>query len=301
MAEVITTLPAGLPLAEVVRHVRQLLTAGGIDGAQREARMLVCSALAIPPETLLLHPDRRLEADDTARVECWLRRRLAREPLGRIAGEREFYGRPFALSAETLEPRADSETVIDVALELIAAERRENAPLRIIDVGTGSGCLLITLLAELPDATGVGTDISADALATAQANASRLGVGGRAEWRRTAGLEGITERFDVLISNPPYIPSTEIAGLKPEVRLYDPPAALDGGADGLDVYRQIARRSRQVVPAGILIFEVAAEHHPRVANVFAEICGEDATEWLGSWRDLAGHTRCVALRTLPIG
>lgn len=300
MADPASTIPAELPLAGVVRYVRQSLAAGGIDGPEREARMLVCDALSISAETLLIHPDRRLKADDTARVERWLRRRLTREPLGRIAGERAFYGRSFALSAETLEPRADSETVIDVALELIASERQGERPLRIVDVGTGSGCLLITLLAELLGATGVGIDISADALATAEANASRLGVGARAEWRRTAGLEGIAETFDVLISNPPYIPSAEIAGLDPEVRLYDPLAALDGGTDGLDVYRQIARRARQVVPAGLLIFEVAAEHHRRVADVFAEICGDDATEWLGSWRDLAGRTRCVALRTLPV-
>src|SRR5262249_22994334 len=159
------------------------------------------------------------------------------------------------LSPATLDPRPDSETLIDVALGFVDRAGLRDAPLRILDVGTGSGCLLATLLCELPKATGLGTDINPDALRTASDNSHRLGVGARATWQIAAALESIAGPFDILVCNPPYIRSAVIAELEPEVRDFDPRAALDGGPDGLEVYRRMAPRIGTVVPNGWAVFE----------------------------------------------
>ena len=287
---------------EAIAVVRRELAACGIAEPYAEARRLLLRSLDLSAEALLMNPAATLTPFDVEALSAWCARRVGREPLGRIAGEREFYGRIFRLSEGTLEPRPDSETLIDASLELLARQGKLNGPLRIIDVGTGSGCLLLTLLAELPHATGVGTDISADALKTAAVNAHRLGLSDRVSWKQMAGLDQIDETFDLLVSNPPYIPTAAIAGLDPEVRCFDPLAALDGGADGLDVYRAIAREHRRVVPEGISVLEFGVGQAMEVIRVFEQLvwtgAEESRLEILGKWRDLGGHERCVAFRTL---
>ncbi len=168
--------------------------------------------------------------------------------------QREFYGRRFALSSATLDPRPDSETLIEAALGIAAREGWRERSIRILDVGTGTGCLLLTLLAELPLATGVGTDISGEALQTAARNATSLGVAERVHFAQADALGGIDGPFDLVVSNPPYIASGDIAGLSTEVRKYDPRVALDGGADGLDIYRRIIADLGRVL-RGWVIFE----------------------------------------------
>ncbi len=226
----------------------------GMRAPRQEARWLVCAALEISAARLVAEPDYQVSGDAHQRVLAWCARRAKGEPLWRIVGWREFYGRAFALSDATLEPRPDSETLIDATLDYVRKTGQDNAALRILDVGTGTGCLLLTLLAELPYATGLGTDISALALACAKDNALALGVEARAQWVCTSGLENVPGQFDILISNPPYIPHADIKNLDQNVRAYDPRAALDGGEDGLVVYRQIARRFSEVLPGGFLIF-----------------------------------------------
>jgi len=300
-------LRAGASLAEVVQAIGLSLQDEGIDAPQFEARRLLWVAIGMRAETLLARPETVITELQIERLRSILERRLAREPLGRIEGKREFYGRVFGLSDQTLEPRPDSETLIEATLEVIAMQGlavggrwqgRADEPLRVLDVGTGSGCLLITLLAELPNAVGLGTDISHEALVTAAANAERHGVSDRVEWRRTPGLEGIAQNFDVLVSNPPYIPTGEISDLAPEVCLHDPLAALDGGDDGLMVYRQIASRTGDVAPDGVVILEVAAGDEKRVTQVFRDGVGTLRIENIGCWQDLGGHVRCVAMKTL---
>lgn len=301
MPDVADDMTEAVTLGDALERAATVLAAAGIDAARREARFLVSTALDLPGEALVARPEAVLTAAERRRLGDWLGRRCAREPLWRIAGEREFFGRTFKLAPATLEPRPDSETVVAAVLDYIGQHPISGRPVRILDVGTGTGCLLISLLAELPDARGVGTDISADAHACAAANARSLGVAERASWRLGRSLEGIEETFDVLVSNPPYVPTRDIAGLAPEVRLHDPHVALDGGADGLDVYREMAARLGGVVPNGYVALEVGDGQHQQVGEILKErlICAR-ALE-IEAHRDLSGHVRCVTMRTQQEG
>ena len=204
-----------------MREVALALRVAGVEDPGADARRLAAAALGLSAAELLSRPERPLSVEETERLRGYAARRSKREPVSRILGTRDFYGRSFTLSPATLDPRPDSETLIEAALDLVRAAGRMTAPLRLIDIGTGSGCLLLTLLCELPQAWGVGTDISENALSTARANACRLGVADRAAWLAADALDGIVGVFDLLIANPPYIRTGEIAGLEPEVRAFD--------------------------------------------------------------------------------
>ena len=286
----------GATLGEWVRSVQRRLGDAGIADAGREARRLVAQVAGVAPEAVIGRPEMPLDAVCQAAIEAAVAKRIEGMPVGRIVGERAFYGRDFRLNEATLEPRADSETVIDAVLEIVAKTGLGDRPLRIIDVGTGTGCLLVTLLAELPLATGLGTDLAPRALVAARANAERHGVVGRADFAISDALEEVSGRFDILVSNPPYIRSDEIAGLDAEVRFHDPLLALDGGPDGLDVYRRIAGRLATVVPKGWAFFEIGAAMREAVCAVIKETTGPQA-DWR-VWHDLNGIERCVACQAL---
>lgn len=279
-------------LGDAIRRVRQALEQSEVPAPDIEARRLVAHACGLAPIVLATEPARVLTATQKAALATVLARRLRREPLGRIAGEREFYGRVFQLSPGTLEPRADTETLVGAVLEHVA-DRAE--PLRILDIGAGTGCILLTLLAELPHATGLGIDISPDALATAAANAARLGLADRAAFELRDGPAGLAGSFDIVVSNPPYIPSGDIAGLDPEVRVFDPHAALDGGADGLDFYRAWIPETVRLAPGGLLAMEVGASQADSVAGLMRRAARSSSGPVL-RWRDLGGHTRVVAIK-----
>lgn len=296
MSEPHASAPAAVTLGALLREATAALQEAGIERAADEARRLVAFAAGLSTLVVATEPDRRLTPQQMRAVADALSRRARHEPLSRIAGRREFYGRDFRLSAATLDPRPDSETLIEAALELVRAEGWSERPIRILDIGTGSGCLLLTLVAELPLATGLGTDIAPDALATAAANARDLGLDGRVGFARARSLDGIAGTFDLVVSNPPYIPTGDIAGLDRDVRLYDPIAALDGGPDGLAVYREIAGRLPAVCPRGWAVLEVGAGQADDVQALLA------SAEWPNaptprSWMDLNGHTRVVAVGT----
>jgi release factor glutamine methyltransferase len=225
------------------------------------------------------------------------RRRIAREPVSRIVGWREFYGRKFEISPATLDPRPDTETLIDAALAIARSPDLLGRPLRILDVGTGSGCLIVTLLAELDHAIGMATDISPAALELAQRNAAAHGVSSRMTWQIADAVEGIDEHFDMLLSNPPYIPTLEIAALAPEVRQYDPALALNGGVDGLAIYRRIVAGLVRVLPNGYAFFEVGSSQAIDVAELL-RTTGR-TVDWPApsTISDLSGNVRCVAQRT----
>lgn len=290
-------LSAGMSRRDAMTAAARLLHGAGIEGALRDARLLLLAALDITGTDLLREPGRPLSDRDAERLAGFVRRRMGREPVSRILGMREFYGRAFRITPATLDPRPCTETVIEAALEIAAREGWVDMPIRILDVGTGSGVLLVTLLAELPHATGVGTDIGHDALAVARGNAERLGVAGRATFLERRTLDGVDGTFHLLVSNPPYIPTADIAGLEPEVRDFDPEAALDGGADGLDLYRALAEGFGDRVPAGWAMVEVGAGQAADVEAIFRRAVGADALSEIKVWTDLGQHSRCVAVRT----
>jgi release factor glutamine methyltransferase len=231
-----------------------------------------------------------LRPDIAARLEQALARRLTHEPVSRILGTREFYGRAFGLGPEALDPRADTETLIEAALADIEARGGRGEPLKLLDLGTGTGCILLTLLAELPQARGLATDLSQAALALAAANAERLGVGPRASFIAADWLDFIDGTFDLIVSNPPYLASGEIEGLAAGVSVYDPRLALDGGLDGLDAYRRIAARARAMLAErGRLIVEIG----PSQAGAVREIFAAAGLEFKRLCHDLGGRPRVI--------
>ncbi|HEY8247259.1 MAG TPA: peptide chain release factor N(5)-glutamine methyltransferase [Hyphomicrobium sp.] len=285
----------GETLGDAARAAQSMLATAGIEDAGRDARLLVAAAAGVNTAEIIARPERRLAAAEQAQLEASVARRCAREPISRILGAREFYGRRFELSSATLDPRPDSETLIEAALGIAAREGWRERSIRILDVGTGTGCLLLTLLAELPLATGVGTDISGEALQTAARNATSLGVAERVHFAPADALGGIDGPFDLVVSNPPYIASGDIAGLSTEVRKYDPRVALDGGTDGLDIFRRIIADLGRVL-RGWVIFEAGAGQAEAVALLLQQAFVKTRRAEVSQHKDLGGHTRCVALK-----
>ncbi len=286
----------GQSLSSARHLVHSILSGAGFENSQREARLLIEFATGLTAERILLCDTRPLSGREARVLAEAITRRLAHEPLSRIKGERNFYGRMFEIGPAVLDPRPETEALVDLVLEWADNTGGRHRPMSIVDIGTGSGCILVTLLAELPFATGVGTDVSDDAIRVARGNAERHTVAARARFELARSLEGMEGPFDILVSNPPYIPSKDIAGLDPAVRDFDPRCALDGGADGLDVYREIAARAGAVVPAGLIALEVGAGQAPGVARIFADAV-ENRSEPPWSTADLGGHNRTVALLT----
>jgi release factor glutamine methyltransferase len=269
----------------------------GIDSAELDARLLTGDAFGLDLTGLIAATTRIVTADEAAHLENFMQRRLAGEPVARILGVKEFWGLTLNLSPATLVPRPDTETVVELALEVCRRQHSTNELRRIADIGTGSGAILLALLSELPDATGVGTDISLEALRMARDNAARLSLAPRAAFvacNYTAALSGT---FDLIVSNPPYICSADIAGLDREVREYDPPCALDGGADGLTAYRAIApEAARLLAPGGTLIVEAGCGQSGPIADLMS---ASGLTPDVPPKADLAGIPRAVAGRKLP--
>ena len=269
---------------EARRLLAQRLLRAGSASPGLDARLLVEGSLGVENAD----PDLALTAETLARLDGFAARRAAGEPVWRILGEREFWGLTFRLSPATLEPRPDSETIVETALAQLAGRRREK--LELLDLGTGTGCLLIALLSELPQARGLGIDLSDEACRTAAGNAALNGVGDRATFRQGSWTEGLAGRFDLIVSNPPYIPSAEIATLSVEVREHDPLLALDGGADGLGPYRLFASSLPPLLaPGGVIVFEIGAGQGPDVVALMRA----GGLEFRGSRNDLGGHERAL--------
>lgn len=273
---------------DLLRRGAARLRAAGVATARLDARILLGAVLEREPASLLPGETRPVGQAAGNRYDSLIDRRAAREPVGRILGRREFYGRVFRITPATLEPRPDSETTVDLALECLGGANH------ILDVGTGTGCLLITLLAERPEATGLGTDISNEAVVTAAENADNLGIGNRAGFRQGDWLAGIETRFDLLVSNPPYIPDGRIGSLMPEVRDHDPRMALAGGDDGLTAYRAIfAQAERVLAPGGRIVVEIGAGQQDEVGAIAAA----QGFEAVKTAFDLGGHIRAMAFVT----
>ncbi|MEM7528179.1 MAG: peptide chain release factor N(5)-glutamine methyltransferase [Pseudomonadota bacterium] len=266
------------------------LAAAGIATPEREARLLLRWALELDATALARDPDAEMSEAEVARFDRGVALRAERRPLSQIAGERAFWGRDFRVTAATLDPRPETEALIAAALEGTPAAR-------IADLGTGTGCILISLLAEWPEAEGLGTDISQSALAIAAENAARHAVGARARWRQTSWLSGEAGPFDLIVSNPPYVTAAEHAMLAPETRLFEPLEALvpapDPAADGLGAYRALLPMAAScLVPGGRLLLEIGWRQGPAVVAL-AEAEGFEALRIV---QDLDGRDRVVAAR-----
>jgi len=266
----------------------------GLDSPELDARLIVGHALGLEHAALAAQSRRSLAAAEADAVAALAARRLAREPAARIIGRKEFWGLPFALNGETLVPRPETETVVEAALAAI--ERFKPRAPRIVDLGTGSGALLIALLCELPQASGVGTDISPAALDCARANAAALGIGARSSFIACDWGSALVGRFDLLVSNPPYIARGDIAALAPEVRAFDPRRARDGGPDGLDGYRAIAADARRLLaPGGALVVELGQGQLAAATALFAAVgLAPGAVR-----HDLSGIPRALTVRPQP--
>ncbi len=255
---------AGATIATARRAAAERLAAAGLPDASLDARLLLMSLCGIDPAHPGSAAQRPLTADEAERFEALLIRRLAREPIARILGAAEFHGLPLTLNADCLIPRGDTEALVEAALALLPV----GEPRRILDLGTGPGTILLALLTERPQATGLGIDLSAQAVTAAEANAGALGLAARARFRTGSWGEGLSETYDLVVSNPPYIPSATCASLEPEVALHDPRRALDGGADGLDAYRAILGDARRLLaPGGSVVLEIGIGQAPDVTAI----------------------------------
>jgi release factor glutamine methyltransferase len=269
----------------------EIFKTAGIESPDVDARLLVEHGLGIGRTELMVNGSRAVTAAQLAAVEALAQRRLAHEPVARILGVKEFWSLPLQVSAAVLVPRPDTETVVEAALDFVTAGGLRTERLRLLDIGTGSGALLLALLSELPNALGLGTDISAAALAVARGNAERNGLASRCSFAACDIATGISGLFDLIVSNPPYIAHGDIAALEPEVRDFDPALALDGGADGLDAYRAIAGEARRLLaPGSVLIVELGAGQETAVRALF----GEAGLTTSAARPDLAGIPRALS-------
>jgi release factor glutamine methyltransferase len=256
-------------VAETRRALAAKFRAAGIESADLDARILIGHALGMDHAALAADSARSVKRTELNAITALAQRRLDREPVARIVGQKEFWSLPLRLNSATLVPRPETETVVEAALAAIDARGSRSRPLRIADLGTGSGALALALLSELPNAFVVGTDLATDALFRARDNARDLGLE-RAAFVACDLAQALRGPFDVIVSNPPYIASDDIAGLDPEVRTYDPRLALDGGLDGLDAYRAIAATVPAVLaPDGVLVVELGIGQMEPVTALFA--------------------------------
>ena len=278
-------------IAQARRALALHFKQGGIDDAEADARLLVAHALGLDRAALTANSERVLTADENNAIEALAARRLAHEPVSRIVGMKEFWSLALQVTGDVLVPRPDTETVVELALDLIDRAGLRTEPLRILDIGTGTGAIALALLKELPKATATLTDISAAALAVARANAETHMMNTRCAFTVCDIADGIDGPFDLIVSNPPYIAHGDIAGLAPEVREHDPMLALDGGGDGLDAYRAIARCApRLLAPGGHLVVELGIGQEAPVRALLTE-----AGLTAGKVRaDLAGIARALA-------
>ncbi|WP_407177525.1 peptide chain release factor N(5)-glutamine methyltransferase [Bradyrhizobium sp. STM 3562] len=287
---------AGQTVEAARRALAARLRAANIDSADLDARMLLGAVLKLELTGLITSAAQQLTQQEAERLEAFAERRIGGEPVARILGEKEFWGLRLKLAPETLVPRPDTETVVELALQMLPAPAPERA-LRILDIGTGSGAILLAVVSERPDAFGVGTDISEGALKAARSNAAALGLLSRAAFLACDYAAALGAPFDLVVSNPPYIPSADIAGLGAEVREHDPRQALDGGADGLNAYRALIPDAARLLRAGgALVVEAGYGQSGPIEGLMAR-AGLAVHE--PPKMDLAGIPRAVGGRKIP--
>lgn len=282
-------------LAAALKRARERLAAGGITDPALDSRLLVEHFTETTRAHAITAPQRPVTREEAGQIDAALERRLAHEPVHRILGKREFYGLDLAVTPDTLEPRPDTETLVDAMLPIARDTVARTGACRILDLGTGSGAIALALLSQIETATAVGADVSEGALATAAENAARNGLAERFSVARSDWFSEISGDFSLIVSNPPYISNRDIVTLAPEVRMFDPVAALDGGEDGLDAYRAIAAgAATHLGPQGRVGLEIGQNQLPDVEAIFAQA----GFGKVGTGRDLGGVERVIIVAAL---
>lgn len=277
-----------MTLGEALRTTERALIDAGIESAAVDARILVAHAARVPRERLVLDPGKALSDDAALRASCYAQRRAKREPVALITRHRGFWTLELQVNRSTLVPRPDSETLVQAALDRCPDK---NGAYRVLDLGTGTGCLLLAFLAERPNATGLGIDLSARAVKLARANARSAGLDERADFAVGNWGQGIEGRFNLILTNPPYVRDDEWAGLEDDVRLYEPKSALLAGADGLDAYRALVSDAARLLAAdGAFLGEIG----PGQAGALAELLERSGFAVVETKRDIGGVERCVS-------
>jgi release factor glutamine methyltransferase len=280
-------------LSAALADARRRFADAGIDDPGRDARVLLGGILDLDAMAFLTDPDRVLDVAECERIEDAVRRRLAREPVYRILGKRPFFGLVLSLSPETLEPRPDTETLVERLIPIAERVVAERGDCRILDLGTGTGAICLALLDMVPGASGIGADLSAGALETARRNAGINGLAGRFQTVESDWFESIDGTFDIIVSNPPYIVSDVMRSLDAEVLLHDPHLALDGGRDGLDAYRSIAAQSSNYLREdGAVAFEIGYDQKQAVTNIMTA----HGYRLVDSAEDLGGNDRALVFQ-----
>lgn len=274
--------------AEALRAAVPRLSAAGIAGAARDARVLLAYAMGIAPERLTLHLPDPIDPETQARFEAAIAARLRHQPIAQIIGQRWFWGRAFQVTRDTLDPRPETEILVQAALQ--------HPFVKVLDLGTGTGCILLSLLADMPMASGVGCDISAAALRVAAANAAGLGLSARARFQKSDWFETVQDRFDLIVSNPPYIAAAEMAGLSADVLEWEPHLALSPGGDGLQPYRIIAAGAAgRLLPGGRILLEIG----PTQAQAVTGFLAAQGFEAIAVLKDLDARDRVVTAQKPP--
>jgi len=277
-------------IANAIQLIGERLEKAGIENVRSEARLLLCHVLGVETQILIGYPERDISQNDLDRLERLLKRRESREPMSHILGEREFWSLPFKVTKDTLTPRPDSETLIDAVLRYIPDMMQK---LRVLDLGTGTGCLLLSVLSEYQQASGLGVDISPAALDVAKENARNLGLETRCDFRLCDWGAGLSEKFDLILSNPPYIALCDKKMLAPEVVKFEPDSALFAGPDGLDDYRKLALTLGELLrDDGLVVLEIGINQGDAVSELMekAGFCVLERP------KDLSGIERCVIIR-----
>ncbi len=285
-----------MKISEFHQQQRTAFRAHGLATPDLDSRLLMCFGCELSLEDFILYDDRAITPEQNVILQAFQKRRLAGEPVSRIMGRKEFWGREFLLGDETLDPRPDTETLIEAVL---AQEQLGNKKdLRILDLGTGTGAILLTLLSEWPHARGVGVDKSLPALKVAQKNAQKFGCANRVDWLNGHWFEPVKGRFDLIVSNPPYIESKVIPQLAVEVSDYDPVLALDGGKDGLDAYHEIIQDIHSYLHhQGMVAFEFGEGQCSDVCELLADSGTGGGFSSFQSFQDLSGIERCILAKS----
>ncbi|SCA56062.1 Release factor glutamine methyltransferase [Candidatus Terasakiella magnetica] len=277
-------------IGSAILWIETALQQAGIENARFEARLLLCHVLHVETQILIGYPEREIEPAQMDELDSLVQRRCKREPMSHILGEREFWSLPFKVTKDTLTPRPDSETLIEAVLNHIPDQDR---PLRVLDMGVGTGCLLLTVLSEYKQASGLGIDISPKALEVAIENATRLGLAARSEFKLGNWAAGIDESFDLVLSNPPYIPKKDKETLAPEVKDFEPDTALFAGEDGLDDYRKLAQCLPNLLKnKAIAVVELGIGQLEDVSSLMVGA----GLEVLDAPKDLGAIARCLVIR-----
>jgi release factor glutamine methyltransferase len=274
-------------LASAYKYLTRELTVSEIENPQLEARILLAFAARVEQTRVIGYPEDKLDNTVIRNLEKIIARRKTGEPIAYITGVKEFWSLNFNVTPETLIPRPDSETIVQSVLDTITNHMDR---LSILDLGTGSGCLLLALLSELPNAKGVGIDISPATCKIAKKNAKELGLNNRAKFCQGNWMEGILDQFDIIVTNPPYIAEPDIKLLDREIQLFEPHLALSGGPDGVSAYRLIAKGSiARLKTAGILVVEIGINQAQSIKNIFIE----NGLEIIKTQRDFSNIERCI--------